>query len=267
MTDPTLVPAIRRAVAIVDFVAFVGVATPAAISAHLGLAKSSIADIVGTMLDTGLLQKVGEGLIAGPAFSRLSAGFVGGSAPIENLRRLWQRHPVLHEHTISLQTLIGTRNLCVDVNLGIHLLPYNPRPGMRTTVWNGSGGDPILHSLSADEIISGVERFHAYTSLAPQARADLGDWVQEHARGAQTELLLSQTGNLEINVALAGSGAPPPSVLTLHLPREMHADFPSLRTALAQLAGRLAEAARNSSPVARTGRLEDPHHPGVPGSE
>ncbi|PPG53573.1 hypothetical protein C5C41_06065 [Rathayibacter sp. AY1E9] len=246
MTDPTLVPAIRRAMAVVDFVSFAGVASPASISAHLGLAKSSIADIVGTMLDAGLLQKVGDGLITGPAFSRLSSGFIGGSAPIENLRRLWRRHPVLHEHTMSLQTLIGTRNLCVDVDLGIHLLPYNPRPGMRTAVWSDAGGEPVLHSLTAEQILSGVERFRAYSPLAPEALADLGAWVEMHATGAQSEPLLSQTGNLEINVALSAGQDPPPSALTLHLPPDLKADFASLRTALAQLAARLTSTGRGS---------------------
>ncbi|MBF4615928.1 helix-turn-helix domain-containing protein [Curtobacterium sp. VKM Ac-1376] len=234
MSGAAPVPAVRRAMAVVEHVAFTGVTTAGAIADDLGLAKSTVSDLVGTMLETGMLRRSGNGLVVGEAFSRLSSGLTAGVVSLEDFRRRWQRHPVLHEHTVSIQSLVGTRSLCVEVNVGVHLLPLGPGAGMRSAVWTAAGAEPVLQCFTADELARSFDVFRGYSVDDQAVRA----WATEHARGVQTRPAPAASGNHELSVRLS-DGSVPLVALTLHLPPNLEVDGDRLRSALTQLAASL----------------------------
>lgn len=242
MNGPGRAPAVRRAVAVLNFLAQQGASTATDIAHELDLAKSSTSDLLNTMLADGLLRKRRDVFDIGPLVTSLAAGFVGDADLIDRFVLLWPRQPLLAEHTVSVQAIVGTQNLCVDVRLGRYLLPYTPRPGSRTDLWSGGVGEPVLRSLSAPEVRRTME---AFAGFAPGTLA--GDtaqaWVDKHARGHQPVPLMAKTGNLELNVALAsGSSTAPPTVLSLQLPPRLEGHMPpSLWSALEEFAAAMIE--------------------------
>lgn len=226
---------------IVDFVALNGRTTASEISDFLGLAKSSISDLVTTMIETGMLDRVRDHLIVGPFFTHLSNGFIGTRAPLEGLQRLWERQPVLHEHTLSVQSLIGHRSLCVDVHVGVHLLPMNPRAGSRAPIWTSAGGEPFLRSLPAADVLHALEVFASFGTLPVDTGDKVRTWVKTSSQSRQNELLPAATGNIELNVGITQSGGLP-SALTLHLPPGLLVNVPVLQQSLAELAADLSHA-------------------------
>jgi DNA-binding IclR family transcriptional regulator len=218
ITDPAA-PAVHRAATIVDFLMFKGVASPTTLAAELGLSKSSLSDILTTMLADGLIRKRDDGLVIGPLFAELTKGFVGETALMDRFAITWQRQRLLSEHTVSVQTVIGTHSLCVEVRHGAHLLPFTPLPGLRSDVWVGIEGEPVLRCLTAEQVRYTTTTFAAF-SPAVEERVDEGRnaWIARHALGRQRIPLVAHTGNLEFNTPLSRGGDMPPAVLTLHLP-------------------------------------------------
>ncbi len=241
MTGAGRAPAVKRAVTVLNFLAQQGASTAAAISHELGLAKSSTSDLLNTMLADGLLRKRRDVFSIGPLVTSLAAGFVGDAELLDRFALLWPRQPVLAEHTVTVQAIVGTHNLCVDVRLGRYLLPYTPRPGGRTDLWSGGTGEPVLRSLTAPEVRRALD---AFAGFAPAPAAEAAQvWIDKYARGQQRLPLMSKTGNLELNVALpaVGTGAPP-TVLSLQLPPRLEGHIPaSLSTALEEFAAAIVE--------------------------
>ena len=238
MNDHGRAPAVRRAVTVLRFLADQGGASATAIADEFGLAKSSISDLVNTMLDEGLLQKREHQLALGSLFTELTAGLVGDTDMLDRFAIQWQRQRLLAEHTVSVQTIIGTQSLCAEVRLGMHLLPYTPRPGSRTEAWNGSTGEPALRCLAADDVRRTLASFAAF-SPTPDAETQRARraWIDRHARGSQRTPMVANTGNLELSVALTQQETVPPAVLTLHLPPRFEGYVsPKLRTAMEDFA-------------------------------
>ncbi len=237
----TMVPAIHRAAAVLEFLAFNEVATPSTLSGELGIAKSSLSDILSTMLADGLIQKRDDGFVIGPLFGQLTRGFVGDTNLMDRFAVTWQRQRLLSAHTVSVQTIIGAHSICAEVRHGAHLLPFTPRTGLRNDLWHGPEGEPALRCLTAAQLQANSNAFAAFSPPIDAALAEARRlWIERHARGAQRIPFVARTGNLEFNVALSRSETMPPAVLTLHLPprQEGHVSF-ELRTAFEDFAALL----------------------------
>jgi IclR family transcriptional regulator, blcABC operon repressor len=145
-------PAVHRGARVLDAISSGAASTPAALSAVLGLPKSSIADLLGTLEDTGFVARGADGsLHAGARWSDLSD-------PDAVAHRVFRACATrdLDGHTISLVQLFGNQILFVDVRLGRHPLPLTPRPGQRANADACAGAVAILSSLSAADAAKAV---------------------------------------------------------------------------------------------------------------
>jgi DNA-binding IclR family transcriptional regulator len=145
-------PAVHRGARVLDAISSGAASTPAALSAVLGLPKSSIADLLGTLEDTGFVARGADGsLHAGARWSDLSD-------PDAVAHRVFRACATrdLDGHTISLVQLFGNQILFVDVRLGRHPLPLTPRPGQRANADACAGAMAILSSLSAADAANAV---------------------------------------------------------------------------------------------------------------
>jgi IclR family transcriptional regulator, blcABC operon repressor len=140
-------PAVHRGARVLDAISSGAASTPAALGVVLGLPKSSIADLLGTLEDAGLVARGADGsLHAGARWADLSD-------PDAVAHRVFRACATtdLDGHTISLVQLFGNQIVFVDVRLGRHPLPLTPRPGQRAAADACAGAVAILSSLSAAE--------------------------------------------------------------------------------------------------------------------
>ena len=127
--------------------------TPAALSAVLGLPKSSIADLLGTLEDTGFVARGADGSL------RMREP-VGPTCPIPTQWRT--AYFGLARQGISTGTrsrwsnCSATRSSSSTSASGRHPLPLTPRPGQRANADACAGAVAILSSLSAAEAANAV---------------------------------------------------------------------------------------------------------------
>lgn len=159
--DGPRTPAVHRGVRVLDAVSAGTARTPAALIAMLGLPKSSVSDLLGTLEDVGFLARGADGLHAGGRWSSLS----DPDAVAHSLFRACAT-PDLDGHTISLVRLFGNQVVFVDVHLGRLPLPLTPRPGQRVGAAACAGAAAILSSMSADEALEAVSTAAAHLGLA-----------------------------------------------------------------------------------------------------
>lgn len=231
-------PAVHRALSVLEVTSRHEHATPGVLAEELGLAKSSVADIVSTMVDQNLLRHHSDGLGIGRFFEELTTATLGSSQVLGRFASRWQRHELLAEHTVTVQSVVGAVSLCLEARHGSHLLPYTPRPGLRTDTWTGAEGEPILRALQVDDVVRSIESFELLgPELSARTRKARDRWIRENSRGGQTHPMLSSTGNLEMNVRLVLPNSAGPSTLTLHLsPQHPRHDVGRLHEALSAFA-------------------------------
>ncbi|BBY50491.1 hypothetical protein MARA_39590 [Mycolicibacterium arabiense] len=170
-------PAVHRGAKILDAVSSGTANTPAELSARIGLPKSSIADLLGTLQDVGLVARGASGdLRAGGRWPSLSD-------PAAVVHRVFRACATteLDGHTVSLIQLFGDRVIFVDVHPGRQPLPLTPRPGQRASAADCAGAAAILASMplpeatwmieaAADHLGLGDDEIRATLALRPARR-------------------------------------------------------------------------------------------------
>jgi IclR family transcriptional regulator, blcABC operon repressor len=219
--DGPRTPAVHRGARILDAISSGAADTPTALSDALGLAKSSIADLVGALDDVSLIRRSLDGrLHTGARWAALS----DPDAAVDRLFRACGRTPDLDGHTISVVQLFGNQIICLDVRPGRRPLPLTPRPGQRTTATDTAGAIAILSSVPLS----------AATEMVRVAADHLGlnDEQVEHTlalrrkqRSGVYESHSTETGR-QFACAVAGTRL----ALTLHLP-DRWSDFAPVRKA------------------------------------
>ncbi|GAB3615790.1 hypothetical protein GCM10027416_03470 [Okibacterium endophyticum] len=216
------------------------------ISRSLGLARSSTSDLIGTLLDERLIRRRGSGFALGNALGELAAGFVGNRPVLELFAlELGRDHP-FGEHTLSVQVLFGDQTMCVDVRMGRQLLPFTPRAGSRSPVWNGERGEPILTSLDPDDVERSLDAFGAFCGVDAETAERITRWTRAHStvHTADPGVLRASTGNDELSVALRPvADDATPAVITLQLAPGTtdDAEASALHSALRDLVERIDE--------------------------
>ncbi|MGO1627848.1 helix-turn-helix domain-containing protein [Microbacterium sp. JB110] len=236
-------PAVRRALVVLDALAFERRARPADLARAAGLAKSSASDLIGTLLDEHMLARSGDDLILGNALTEIAAGFVDDIATVRRFGIGWERSIALREHTVTLQSLIGVHSVCVAVRLGGHVLPYTPRAGSRLPLWGANGAEPVLRPVPRDDIRRTLDEF---PESSPD-EASLREWAASGEDGPTPapaadglEPAPSATGNLEINAFVSsGSRRGGAVVATVHVAPSAAVDISGLTVALEEFAGDL----------------------------
>lgn len=229
-------PAVRRAAAALDVIAHAGGSAQAVdIGRDLGLAKSSTSDLINTMLTERLLGRRDGALIIGDRIAEVAAGFVGHPGLLKRFIDGWQREPQLREHTASVQVLIGTHSLCVEVRISPHVLPYTPRAGSRLPLWDGTTVEPVATQLPRADVDRALQM---YGDTDADDAAAITDWLDHHPSDvADLEPHRSATGNDELIVPVAPRRDPgPPVVITVHLPPDRDGDDAAIGNALEEFA-------------------------------
>jgi DNA-binding IclR family transcriptional regulator len=202
-------PAVHRGARILDAIATGDANTPATLSGALGLAKSSIADLVGALENGGLIGRSVDGrLRIGPRWAALSD-------PDEVLDRLLSacaRAPGLDGHTFSIVHLFGNQIICLDVRSGRYPLPLTPRPGQRTMAEDSAGAIAILSSVPLSEAAELVRSATGHLGLSEE-QVDQTLALRRRQRSAVYESASAHTGR-QFACAVPGTR----SALTLHLP-------------------------------------------------
>lgn len=250
----TRAPAVRRALRLLDALAFERRARPVDLARAVGLAKSSASDLIGTLLEERMLAREGDDLVLGGFFAEIAAGFVGDVTTTRDFVLAWERSMVLREHTVTLQTLIGSHNVCVAVCLGTHVLPYTPRAGSRLPLWTAAGPEPVLMVVPRGDLRRSLERFpdssstgealHAWVQARPSSCPTQERPGARDARAAQ-DAVLSSTGNLEFTTQVsAGRDRVGPVVVTVHVIPNSAVRSASVQAALDDFATELRGVAR-----------------------
>lgn len=138
----------------------------AALSARLGIPKSSLFHLLGTLEDRGYVQLEGSGYLPGPRLSQMARGLDG---PVDIARAI---APVLNElglainETCSLNIERGDSVEVVATVSGRHALNYTMQLGDLAPLYAVSAGKALLASWENDRISSYLERisFEKYTS-------------------------------------------------------------------------------------------------------
>lgn len=240
VADQERAPAVRRAIAVLDVIAHSGQASAAEISHVLMLPKSSTANLVTTMLDEGFLAKPGDDYIFGELITELTAGFTGDPGVLERFATYWGQHALLHEHTISVHAILGTRALCLDARLGKLVLPSSPRPGRIVELWNDDGGKPVLQLVPHTALSRTLQRFEGFGHSEDTSDAVLRWW--DHHGGLQNVAVSETPGESQhVGVLVPEvSEDAPPIILTAHLLHNHTLDMRELSQALTEFASRLS---------------------------
>ncbi|WP_162893148.1 helix-turn-helix domain-containing protein [Microbacterium halotolerans] len=236
-------PAVRRALGVLDALAFERRARPADLARAAGLAKSSASDLIGTLLDERMLARSGDDLILGSAFTEIASGFVDDIATVRRFGIGWERSSVLHEHTVTLQSLIGAHNVCIAVRLGAHVLPYTPRAGSRLPLWDGGSAEPVLLAVPREDLRRTLDEFPESSpdedALREWASSERGTRAPDdcgHDMGRRAPAR-SSTGNLELNAYVSpGRERGGAVVATVHIAPSADVDFAALGAALDEFA-------------------------------
>lgn len=202
-------PAVHRGARILDAIATGDANTPAALSGALGLAKSSIADLVGALENDGLIGRSVEGqLRVGPRWAAVS----DPDEVVDRLLSACARTPELDGHTVSIVHLFGNQIICLDVRSGRYPLPLTPRPGQRTMAEDSAGAIAILSSVPLSEAAELVRSATGHLGLSEE-QVDETLALRRRQRRAVYESASAHTGR-QCACAVPGTR----SALTLHLP-------------------------------------------------
>lgn len=236
VNDPGRSPAVRRAVAALDLVAHTEQANAAEISQYMKLAKSSTSDLVTTMNQQGFLRHTGDDYVLGDIFTELTTGYTGDPGLLSRFATQWDQHPLLHDHTVAVQSVLGTRALCLDARLGRYVLPTTPRAGRIVSLLHDGEGSPLLQLLAREALADTLHRFENYSHTARETAETLEWW---DASGGLRPFAVQETGRGDLSV---GVSVPPqvhgypPLVLTAHLLSGHAYRMDELREALSEFA-------------------------------
>ena len=152
--ERSLVPAINRAVAIIDLLATEGSAMgPNAIARRLKLPKSSVANICTTLVDTGLLRTLDGGVGLGQRLAQFGAAYLGSVDQV----RLFQESCALlvagANDTAQLAMLTdGLGVIYLAKRDGVYPVQLASTPGRTLPASCTATGKAMLATLDADDL-------------------------------------------------------------------------------------------------------------------
>ncbi|MCV7286296.1 helix-turn-helix domain-containing protein [Mycolicibacterium wolinskyi] len=148
MTSPGS-PAVHRAARVLAELAANphGVSVPE-LARRLGTAKSSVSDLVSTLLLERAVTRDEQGTVRlGVRIAEIARGFVGGTRLIEEFRPACARISELDGAAVVLAVLVGGDIAHVAVREGDRPLPLTLTPGMRLPAWSTATGIALLTDL------------------------------------------------------------------------------------------------------------------------
>ncbi|MCG5221007.1 IclR family transcriptional regulator domain-containing protein [Streptosporangium sp. KLBMP 9127] len=148
-TTPGRSPAVRKAARILfELAAHHEAANFAELSRRLAMPKSSLADICGVLLETGVLARDIDGRMQlGARLNEIARGLVGGTPLLELFHAETPHAKGLAGRTVVLAVLSGLDAAYLSVRPGERPLPLTLKPGIRLPAWSTGTGRALLSTL------------------------------------------------------------------------------------------------------------------------
>ncbi|MGK8198499.1 IclR family transcriptional regulator [Burkholderia cepacia] len=153
-TGGPLVPAVARAVAILDYLS--QQADPvrlARLSAELGLPKSSTHALCNTLVACDYVRKEADGSFRlGPRVVSLAESFLSSTDVAREFNAIWVHTRSSPEETVLLSVLSGNEAVYVAVRNSIRPLGLAFRVGLKFPAWLSASGKAMLAHLPIAEV-------------------------------------------------------------------------------------------------------------------
>ena len=169
--ERSLVPAITRAVAIIDLLAAEGSAMgPNAIARRLKLPKSSVANICATLVDTGLLRMLDGGVGLGPRLAQFGAAYLGSVDQVRLFQESCGLLVVGANDTAQLAMLTeGIGVVYLAKRDGVYPVQLASTPGRTLPASCTATGKAMLATLDADDLHERLSRAGPLPRLTPKS--------------------------------------------------------------------------------------------------
>lgn len=177
VTKPALVPAVARAMALLDLLEKErGPMSLAKLSSSLALPKSSVHGLCNTLVALGYLRRQDDGAFyIGPRVMGLAHAFAEATTPAQEFERLWASLGTVPQETLILSVLDGTDVVYVGVRNGMRPLGMAFSVGMRLPAHRAATGRAMLafHDEAWVKQLYPAARLPAYMNLPAMRRGDL----------------------------------------------------------------------------------------------
>lgn len=167
--EQSLVPALSRAVAILDLVAAEGVPLGiSAIARHLSLPKSSVANICATLVDTGMMRLQNGGVQLGLHLAQLGGSYLSSIDQVSLFQDSCDLLEMGRKETVQLAVLgDGVDVIYLAKREGVHPVRLASTPGRALPATCTATGKAMLATLGDDDVrirLSGAAPFPRLTS-------------------------------------------------------------------------------------------------------
>lgn len=165
--------AVRRAVEVLELLSERSELTSIrAIAGATGLPKSSVARIVDTLVDTGMIEKDRHTFTLGPRLRRLGIRALDGMDVRAAARSSMAELSRVTGETVSLNVRFGEIRMYVEQVESSHMLRAKGEIGRPYPLLVGAPGRALIYPLGDNEIEGLLDRaeLHQYTANTPVAR-------------------------------------------------------------------------------------------------
>lgn len=174
---PALVPAVARALAVLDLLEKEREAMSLArLATSLALPKSSVHGLCNTLTALGYLRRQDDGgFFIGPRVMGLANAFASQTTPAREFDRLWSSMAQAPQETVILSVLDGTDVVYVAVRNGARPLGLAFSVGMRLPAHRAATGRAMLafHDEAWVKGLYPAPRLPAYMNLPSMRRSEL----------------------------------------------------------------------------------------------
>ena len=262
--ERSLVPAVTRAVAILELLG--STREPWGISAiarHLGLPKSSVANICGALVETGLLRINGAGFSLGQRLAQLGAAYLSGVDQVQSFHEACARLDAARDETIQLALLgDGLDVIYLARREGVFPVRLASTFGRALPATCTATGKAILADLDEVEVTARLATVEQLPMLTPQSITDPDAFRRELAAIRRVGFALDREEVIEGVVCVAAAvPGPGPSgqrlavSITLLKPRATPELLGVLAEELRTMAGQLAPDLGHIAPLGHTARI------------
>lgn len=260
--EKSLVPAVTRAVAILDLLA--GTGDPlgvSEISRRLRLPKSSVANLCTTLIDTGLLRTLDGGFALGQRLAHLGAAYLAGVDQVRLFHESCQHLDEGRNDTAQLAVLSdGLDVIYLARRDGVYPVRLASTPGRALPATCTATGKAMLATLSPEELQRRLDMAAPLPRLTPRSitsvpklKAEL-DKIRRQGYALDQEEVIEGVVCVAAAVAATGAIEQPLAVsITLLKPRATAELLERLASELQALTGRIAQGL-GLAPIAPPGR-------------
>ena len=203
--ERSLVPAVTRAVAILDLLASEGAPIgPNAIARRLDLPKSSVANICATLVDSGLLRPLDGGVTLGPRLAQFGAAYLGSVDQVRLFQESCELFNAGANDTAQLAMLTdGLGVVYLAKREGVYPVQLASAPGRTLPATCTATGKAMLAMLDDDELAERLDHAGPLPQLTPKSVTSIKQLKLELAKIRQRSYAVDEEEVIEGVVCVA----------------------------------------------------------------